>query len=244
MSVTVETVTIGGVVDQRLALSNGQWAGKMTMGSNWTKLRVGMRCCVDNYGAHMTWTPRLYFGIMSTPAANLTNGPLGATTNHFLGIRTNSVNWIYHGTPQLYFYHATNDCYCKKVGSGITTATGVSVNQYTSIVPASNRNAWVVEFEKISSILTSITIVICSASNNNTGEVSTANFLTAFGLPTMVAVDSHLDAVSGTTYTGSAGVPTIATDEAADGYWDSICVGWDQASPVAHISDMMFSKLA
>jgi hypothetical protein len=57
--------TIGGIVDQKFSLHNDFIARTMSIGTSWTRLRLGMRMALTLNGLATTFTPKFYFGLCS-----------------------------------------------------------------------------------------------------------------------------------------------------------------------------------
>jgi hypothetical protein len=245
MSVEITTVTIGAETDRRLTLGNAHWAAKLNIGSTWTALRIGCRVAFDDFGASIPSIPRFYLGALADPTSGLANGPLNNATSHFIGMRSKGNPWNRVIGASSYYSWSTNAFYAKKVGSVVTEGTGGLSDSFAcSILPASNRNAVVVELTKLSSISTKVAIVVNTDSANNTGDLTSAQLRTVMEQATMAGVASMLDTLTGQGHGGGSASSTIATDEAVDGYWNSICVGWDRSTPLCYISDMFFAKIA
>ncbi len=245
MSVTITSVTIGGVVDKRLTLANAHWAATLAIGTSWTKLRVGCRVAFDDFGENITGIPRFYLGLLANPSAGLANGPLNVGCSHFIGMRSNGNPWTRTWGASSHYAWGTNAFYAKKVGATVTTGTGgLSSTCYSSILPASNRNAMIVEVTKLSAISTQVGVVVHADADANTGDATSDDLKLAMEAETMASAAAMLLSLTGQDHSGGSATSTIATDESVDGYWNSICVAWDRSVPLCYISDMFFAKLA
>lgn len=79
---TILLRTVGGIDDKRIVLSEGQFARKLFVGSNWTTLRVGIRYSVTDPGINMVSGPRFRFGL----CAGTANIPGDASVDNFFGL--------------------------------------------------------------------------------------------------------------------------------------------------------------
>ena len=75
--------SVGGVNDVRAALSNSTLRRLLSIGSNWTKLRVGVRMSILDSGGNITGSPRFVIGLCASSGNPVNNG--SATTGHFVG---------------------------------------------------------------------------------------------------------------------------------------------------------------
>lgn len=235
MSVEIETVTISAVDDKRLVLGNASAAFLHSQGNNFVRRRIGFRMAVDDTGANLTGTPRFYYGLMSSPSAGVANGPLGATTNHFLGVRSNGSTWTRATSPTRYSFGTGNHQLLKRIN---TTDTSIATSTAGALVPAeptTRRSIWILDVLKGSPNWT----ISAVAGNNTTHPDTSLEILqTAMNILTMTSVSAYLTAITGAAY-GAAGSGTHAVDEATDGALNAIVLAWDRISPLMYVSEIM-----
>jgi hypothetical protein len=239
MSVNIDTVTISAIEDRRLELGNAQAARVIDIGTSWTRLRVGCRIAFDDSGANITGTPRLYLGVMASPSVGMANGPLGATTSHFVGLIFGNATLTRNAGPPAYYSGITGatNIMGKKVGAAISFAAA-NVTMNLSAAPATNRCVMIAEITKGAP---NFTLQALSNSATAVNDITLARFLSAMEIDTMAGVEAYLDqfAAHGLVAPGS-----LAVSEGVDGFLNAVCVAWDRSTPLVHISDMMYAKMA
>jgi len=241
MSAAIDTVTIGSIEDRRLVLGNAQAGRVLSIGSNWTMLRIGIRFAFDDAGVNITGTPRFYFGLLASPSALMANGPLGGSTSHFLGYKVSTATWTRGTGPVRYAHtHVTNQMYVKRVGSTETFGTSGVNSHNESATPASIRSAVFLEITKGSP---NFTLQVC-INQASTGMVDVTKVMlsAAMEIGTLAGLDAYMDTVAGGSFSSLASA-TIAVDEATNGDLDSICVAWDRTT-LLRVSDIVFTKMA
>lgn len=225
----------------------------MSIGSNWTKLRIGMRMAIDDTGANIGATPRLYLGVMSAPVAGMTNGPLTSLTSHFWGIGTgNTTSWVRVAGPPAYYRPSFG--YVRKLGP--TNTYGGSVARGMIAVPGTYRNAYVLSFWKGTNGNADWTSNIVAPSDSPTVPdedisteqlkdamcVDTGNATQASGMGSVANALTAMVTAGGGGYSNvNAGATTL--NEAVNGGLDSICFAWNTSVDL-HISDVYFLKFA
>lgn len=240
MSVAIQTLNIGGVDNKMIVLNNGSMARVMSIGTTWTRLRIWCRRSFDDLGATPSNYPRFYFGLMSNPAAGMTNGPLTTNCSHFVGYRSPDTAWNRSTGPARYGGTLQNGL-AKKVGNTVTTSTGwASTSGFTPAVNTTLQPIWI-EFTK-------------AAPNLSVTAWATDDA----ALPTMSFGDMESLAerrdpvVSRAVWNNNAGgtfsivigtALNIAVDEGADGPLNAICVGWDRTFN-CYISELQYSVMA
>lgn len=227
MSVVIETVTISSIADKRLLLGNAQWAATISAGTSWTRLRVAARMALDDTGADLTGTPRLYVGMCSSPAVGLTNGPLNAACDHFIGFISDSATVSRLTGPPVH-YSIGGQVIGKKVGSTITLA-GISTGHRVSAAPTTVRQVTMVEIEKGSPNFT----IRCGLLGGAPSDISETLLISALESSAIAGGNSILSQAN---HSG-----TIAIDEAVDGFFNALCIGWDRSSSKLHVSEMYYA---
>lgn len=242
MSRIIDTVTVDAIEDRRLVLSGAAVARTLPFGSTWNTLRIGIRMSMGDYGASLQGTPRFYLGVMGTPAAGLTNGPLSDNTAHFVGIRTNLSTLTRTATPPHPYYSGTMLYGVKRIGSTETLAATPSTWTPTATPSTGNFRVVILEIVKGSPNFTFYwvrnNIVVAS-------EMSLAEFKVAMNV-------GRIDSSTGVNFycaavTGGAGhivaTTTLAVSE-ADGALNSIVCAWDKRDAPLYLSDFCYSRRA
>ena len=239
MSTTITDFPVNSVSDNRLTLSNSQWAATFSFGTDWTRLRIGWRFCIQDSGANITGTPKMMIGVLADPLPGMTNGPLGTSTSHFFGVKTSKPTWsriggsyydIGGGSPLPYQI-------ITRVGS-VETVNPVASN----FIPARQLSSQ-----------TDHRIVGIMEITKGSPNFTLSGWYHASGLFDMAFYDLYrameIDPFStgywnalGPVYSGTG--DTLAVDEATNGYFNSVCVAWNRSSPVVYFSDIAVSKMA
>jgi hypothetical protein len=224
---------ISGVDDVRAALSNATLRRLLSVGTNWTQLRVAIRFSMEDPGADMTSQPTFSLGVCSGTANPFNNG--SATTDHWVGLRSTMATWARSAGPPPYttLYPYTMRPY-KRVGTTYSYAPGTNNLLYAWYVlyGTSIRQVFAVDITKGSPNFTITYVARTGISNPD--DVSKETFLQQISLLTP-NIPGH--SRSGT------GNP-IAVDEATDGYLNAVNVAWDRSSPKLEISDLAVVRFA
>lgn len=242
MSTAIDTVTVGGVEDRRLQLANAQAARVIDIGTSWSKIRLGIRFAWDDTGANLGGTPRLCLGMLSNPNFPLTNGPLGATTGHFVGMATKFGDWARSAGPPVR-YTGTSPAFAavKKIG-----ATFTSADMTTSITisgsPTTRRLLLILDITKGAPNFTFGAIWPFGATIFD--AVSNTHLIDAMNIATFAAMKTYFDGLYAVNSYLASGTPVLAVDEATNGSLNAVCVAWDRATPTTHISDFIWKKMA
>lgn len=240
MSVEIESVTIG-TLEKRLVLSNAGWAATLKIGTDWTRLRIGMRVTFDDFGASVSTSPRLWVGVLSNPSSGLANGPLGNSTSHFFGWRP-QVTWQRIAGPPLRYTLGGSDRYraVTRVGSSETVSSFAGANNCIS-ADTSIRHGMFFDITKGTS---KWTIEFLGAGANGVVDLSYSQLVGAMALSTLGFVRAYLADVGAGSYTGNGNTGSTAVNEGTNGPLNSICVAWNHAAPKAYISEILFAKMA
>ncbi|MBI1178460.1 hypothetical protein GC207_13580 [bacterium] len=111
------------VSDKYLSLANEEWVRTLAIGSNWTKLRVGVLLALTPDGTNNLAGTNLLFGL----CAGKTNPFGAATTTNFLGMKFGANA---SSDPLTYVANSGNPYYwsgrgvIKKVGATVTSSDG------------------------------------------------------------------------------------------------------------------------
>lgn len=225
--------------ERRLVLSNSQWAADLDVGSSWSTIRFGWRWAAADTGVQMS-EAGCYMGMMSTPSANLANGPLSATTGHFVGLGRINANNYNVGVPN---YWSTSWVMRSKVGSTLAGSTPASSIALLSSDPSQVRTAHFIEITKGSPNFT-LTHVTCAGINAYLDIEELSVLKTAMGQATIANVATNMNAYvggSGTRYV-SSGV-SLAVDEATNGYLSAFVIGWPFYNAL-YVSELLFRVIA
>lgn len=237
MAVDIDTVTIGGVEDRRLCLSNATAARKLSVGSSWNRIRIAARIAHDDTGANITGTPRLWFGLLNNPSASVANGPMGGSTSHFVGIRSKTATWTRAAGPPVNYSVGTCWEAIKRVGTTNTTSAFTGTCAFVA-VPNTYRWPIFVEIIKGSPNFT----IRCMFWN----QAVTATDFTIENLRRCLegrTLENCRTQINASPTTNKYLIPTdqtIAVDEGTDGSLNSVCIAWDQSGSILRVSDIQF----
>lgn len=240
MAVTILSRTISSVLDKKLVLSNSQWAAKLSIGTSWNEIRIGLRYAMTDGAALLPGPPRLYLGMLSSPASGLTNGPLGSSCSHWVGTVSNvGVAFARTTAPVKYEYLPF---IAKKVGSTLTTGASY-FSHFISADPGTVRSAVIVRILKGSP---NFTVGFCGADlAAGVVDCSLSALKTAMVVATFTDSDESLETSLGLGATAfSSSNTTLAVDESTNGSLDSICVAWDRFSNSIEFSEILFAKIS
>jgi hypothetical protein len=200
---------------------------------------MAMRLSLDDSGANITGTPRFVAGILNAPSSGVANGPLSASTSHFVGMRTRAASFVRAAGPPVNYLASTGMELFKRVGTTNTT-TAIAGNWRNVAEPTSYRWPLVLEIEKGSPNYT-LTVLYWSGAVLATDftEGATAG---AMEPDTMAQAETYLESIAAASFTTVSG--TIAVDEGVDGSLNALVFGWNQAAPLMHFSDIHFKVLA
>ena len=130
--------TINLIEDKYLTLANEEYLRPLSIGSNWTKLRIGMVCALTPNGTNNLLGCRLVLGLCAaaTPFAN-TLGYAGATTGNFIGadviLKSSGLDdygdFIYNAGSGNPYFTGTFMAVRRRYGSTATFAAFSSTNQ-------------------------------------------------------------------------------------------------------------------
>lgn len=246
MATSILSRTIISVLDKKLILSNSGWAGTLNIGTDWTRIRIGLRWAMQDTGANLTGTPRLWIGLLSNPSAGLANGPLGGSTSHFVGGFTSLASWI-RGTTPIIHYQPTNGtalaAVVKRVGATNTTATAPNFPmRFVSAEPGAVRVALVMDILKGSPNFTVACIAANATTNLATGDLPLEELKIALVNSLNADVATYLTSVTGVSHAVQSN--SIAVNEGANGSLNAVCVAWNLGLGLPEFSEILFAKMA
>lgn len=233
MATTTLLRNTSGVDDVRAALSNSTLRRLLSIGTNWTKVRVGIRFSLLDTGAELTSTPMLAMGVCSGTANPVNNG--SATTDNFVGMRTTATSWTRNaGPPPYYLNGAYTVRAAKRVGTTWGYTAGTNNFWYAWYIPTGTglRQMLCVDVTKGSP---NFTINMFARGNNSPqSDITKEDFLGKVALADPGNWNGH--------YLGTPN--TVAVDEATNGYLNAANVAWDRSNPKIEISDLAVVRFA
>jgi len=250
MSSSIASVTISAIAESRLLLAQSTAARVLSIGNDWSRLRIGMRMAMGDTGADITGTPRLYAGVMSNPAVGLTNGPLGVNTSNFFGGVTVVPTW----TRDTNHYHLTNSfAATTKVGNVLSATGEVSTAFKMSHLPSANRYICVLLIDKgtdgdanwsIGSIFKSSAHAV-DTPYERLVEAMEASPIEEDLQDRLDAIKSVINLAAGDThYSGAILATDKVVDEGANGPLNAICLAWDRTAVPFYFSEVLYAKCA
>ena len=234
-------ITIQYNLDRVAKVTAGSMARRFLDLNSWEKARVAARITFDNLGEYIehdiTGTPRFWLGMLSNPAAGMTNGPLTASTSHFVGLRTGAPTWIWTDTSPRYALPSPSGLQVgKRVGS-TDSFVDAGVTAHVSAQPETRREILVVEITKGSPNYSFQTMAINATGDNTLEDLGDAYLVVGLEQLTLADCATYFDTNLGTTHDLSA-VLTQAVDTSVDGVLNSLCIGWSHPDVNCHISDV------
>jgi len=216
--------TINGEVDQRLSINGEEIGRTISIGSDWTKLRIGMRITMLGSTAIGTSMP-LAIGL-SSGTAKMYADP---STTHFVGFRTGATAWTISGSHHI----PGNWEKLVKVGGIVSSSAITWTNTPVIPRPETKRGQFFLDITKGSGATpTSWILNIDSYAANNSSDVN---------LPGFIASMQTLNDVNATAFTGDT---SITVDEEANGTLDTINIAWLGTAGNIELSDIGYTRLA
>lgn len=198
----------------------------MQWGTNWSKIRVGCRCAINNAGTIpgiALVLLQLRIGICTGAQASLSNITtdaiwVGGNTTYTLTFVTGTGGFSY------YFLNngASTQIIYQRITGGVTNNFGsVSANVIYSAAPSVWRSPFFVDFTKASA--TTITVSSWMPSTGQIVDCTRSNYLAAL---------ENESAPTNTTNFAMTGTLVRQTKD-----WDSVFIGWSRAVPSAVFYD-------
>lgn len=238
----LNVVEAGG--DTRFELINHQMGRVMSIGTNWTHLRIGMRFYFTDLGVNPV-AAFLGVGVSAAPTAMFANGPLG-TGAHFIGMSSTpdgSSPWTREAGYACYSGAITGTL----ITNGTASRSGGVALRYSA--NPSVRHAIVVDLEKSGANM------VCEVVGPNSAEVPEATIMNDVSninwlieaMESGVAHTGVRDALNARTvasnYVASALV-NRALDEATYGDLTAVCFCWNRNAFRLRVSELLWSKVA
>ena len=229
MAATIETQTIGGVVDRCLVLSNSQFGRPHGYGDSWNTLRVALSFNIE-VGADPIKNSVFRAGLCS----GTVNMPADATTANSYGIKVVSVlaapfSRIFSTYP--YYQNAVLTAF-SRVGVVETTASTNIVTGWHWSTVGNTRSMLFIDIIKGSP---NYTFKVFRRAGYAATDSTPAAFLATVTQPAPV-YDTHL-------YSSPTGT-ALPINTGANGILDTVYVGWNLVAPRLFISDLAVVRLA
>lgn len=234
MSTTIKTRTFSSVQDNRVVLSNSQFARPFNI-PTWTTLRIALRLNMNNTASDLA-NAFFYVGLSSGSA----NKIMDATTTNWIGVKSNqaSLPWTYYGGSPVEYYGPSFRS-TKRVNTTTTDNATAITTGIKFALPAdaslAKRVLMFVDISKDTPGAGTYTINIplyFSSDAASVVDASVADFITQSEASTP-AFANHIAGTS----------RTLAADESA-GAFNHINIGWDQTTPTIEICDHKIFQIA
>jgi hypothetical protein len=218
---------IDELLDVRMVLDSSSPSRLLSIGNDWSKLRLAMRLQPRDSGAQIAGTPRFAAGVCSGTAAPWNNG--SAATTHFVGLLTNSATWTRVAGPPPY-YSIDEIHPCKRVGTTQTVgASSAALARWFSNPEITTNSLYFVDITKGSP---DFTLRGFTRINTTASSFSQADFLAAAIVESPTVAQHSF---------GTA--RTLAVDE-ADGALNAVNLAWDRPTGLIEISDLVIVRFA
>jgi hypothetical protein len=217
---------IDELLDVRMVLDSSSPSRLLSIGNDWSKLRIAMRIRMQDTGANIVGTPRFTVGVCSGTAAPWNNG--SAPTTHFVGAITAGSSWNRAAGPPAY-YPTGGNASAKRVGTTLTTGSAAWQQIIFADPDAAANSLYFVD--------------VIKGSPNFSIRVLSQTLATA--------VTPSLDNLLGTAIIETPSfaqhaystAQTIAVDE-ADGALNAVNLAWDRPNGLIEISDLVIVRFA
>lgn len=219
-------IDVGG--EKQAELGGSVMCRKMSFGTTWTKIRLGVRMTMPDTGASISSTPRLALGVCSGTANPYNNG--SATTANWVGAITDTATLTYSVVTSVHYQLAAGSAWKPGTRVGTTLAVGSALNNSLARIPTLP-SLMFVDILKGSPF--SVTLMYPSNHPNATKE----HLETYMPLGTLTFLGVLADYSQGTTR-------TMVVDEVANGYLDSFCFSWDRTFPKLKVHEVAVARLA
>lgn len=237
MSTTLQSRTISSVVDNRLVLNASEARRVLTMGTDWTKLRIGMRYTLNASNVAVLGTASLSIGLCT----GTTDGFSRPLSTHAVGVMmlSQQLNPV-AVTPHYHVANIAGAFVCaKRIGAVVTSGSAVSstapmfVNEILT-----NRSCFFVEITKGSPNFTFQFGAPTTQAAVQT-DITITKFLEQMETPQWSAVGLASWLAGYTTGTAQ----TLAVDQVTNGNLTTLVVHHNIAGSI-EISDVRVSRLA
>lgn len=220
-----QITTQGSDGDKAIEMINSHFARQFSIGSQWQKIRVGIRLsCNNSPGATLTGNPELFVGL-----SHGTSSVFGdAQVSHSVGL-ISSGSWTWTSAQDGYFGTVTFRG-CVKTGSSMTYF-GSADNCNCINASGSGRSMFFVDLERNPTN----TYLSCSSFNRSNTTINDINQTEFFFY-------LEQDVPSEGFHSYNSNFAFLPIDENTNGGLDSICVSWDRTVPRIVINDIAIYK--
>ncbi len=207
--------------DKGLSLSNEEYVRKMSIGSNWNMLRIGVQCSWVTDCQTSLSGAAFVMGVCS----GVTNPYAQSTTTNFIGANlcgqstTGTVTAVF-GPP--YYLSVSGACILRRVGSSTTVAGNTTFNTFFNGTGLTKRSIYYLDITKGSPNYTLKLWGTQDGTSFGAVEGTTAGFIGAISVATPAPAGSSamITAINNA---------TVACDETA-GAFDSINIFWNKTT--------------
>lgn len=240
--------TVDGEISKRIAIAGEQILRTMEIEDDWNHLRVGIRLAIDTTLATVPNPPPIYFGLTS----GTTNNVGDVQTDHFIGVKTNSNNWVdapfsVNTYPYaLYCFFST--CY---ISNSIETENEIGAQDGSSgspiihktsggaAYPEGGNGAIYIDFVKNNNDIKISLYSISRQSGSSPQNTANKNVhLNRFNLSMQYVIPDNSNSdrfylIGETTYT---------VDETTNGVFDTINIFWQGSTFAFEINDIAYNR--
>lgn len=217
--------TISAATEKAIAMENSAFARTLSIGTSWTKLRVGIRFHFRDLGSAPSGTPRFAIGLCS----GTTNIMGDASVTHWVGLITDTLTWGYAAGSH---YGSISLNPAKKVGSTLTVGAALTSAMGIPARAADNVPDRMMLFADIEKGSPNFAFSSFWPGPISSIDASRAQFLSRMEEATPSAFSTHTFTTGG----------SLAVDE-ADGVLNAINIAWDRASFAAELCDIAVARL-
>jgi len=220
--ITTQGDTSGGT-EKDIIMSNCSFGRQVSLPAGWSKVRVGTRMWITNFGSGPAGTPQFAFGLCS----GTTNLVGDASTTYFVGVSTNTATWGYTGTNS---YNVINLVPTTKSGSSFIFGGNIATDwhsPYTGSLPM----LFFVDITKGTPNYTFNVFSMISA--NPSSYVSSATFQSDMPL-TSPSLANH----------GFGSAQTLAVNETLSGSLNCISAYWNRSDFNVYLMDIAVAVIS
>lgn len=227
-----DIITTAG--DKRISLTGSQpMVRVMNIGSDWTKLRIGMRLAVNSSGLNLDGATQLALGVCAGTAS-----PYGdpVSTTHFIGWRRAVSTWTYNAGPPAYFSSSGGFNLIKKVGITVTSNPGTEYAQAIISADPTVMQGVVIQLMKFGGTMRFWATHQAGLSFSNLTDDLLYNY---------VNEESRFSDMipSGWSWGAASGFLSVAFDEGVDGALNCLNLYWNGADPL-EVSGLVYKRWA
>lgn len=232
---------IGGETDRKLVLANGQAIRPLTIGSDWTRIRIGLRLGIVGSGAALV-NPGLFFGLCSG-----NTGWADPNCAHAQGMYFTTATMTYNantgGTLDRHYYYGTLQPYRKTSGVVAANSAGGQTSNFSAcpqlarsvlvleITRGATTNAWKWQFVYLNSVTAAVGVK----------DVIQSKFLEGMEVSAMTGISVVIAAAGEYSYNSLAALTLV--DEGTYGALDSVNIYWPRTTWPLEISDVVVARM-